>query len=381
MEGKSNGGYRGVVNGSPEVLKSRGLLAPTIPFTSSVAQTLKAALRSAVTMRSPHVWVGDLRAGYYLCLLRKLQPFKHLLTTRIEGRVFCFESPPQGLSSSTSCAVSTFNQWFEAAFKGCSGFMCSYSDNVIIVDEEDSLQRTIDTFKGRLTEAGISLNDDQERRGPVVTTLGAQIDLRDPLRPQLRPSKDVLTKTIKTLASNDQERIQGYVAHYYDLYSLDLRQSQPQQALFEVRLNDAIYTDGQKAVAAACVLVCGACQQVKTWKRKKTPQSSQANAEQIALLLGSRMAVQQGISTVHTDVSNLVNDQDHASLLKGNSNSIPVLIRKGLKERGITSVKCPGGDLNPADAFARSSDPKDFKRCRCEVEPLPNPVIKKARVL
>eukprot|EP00915_Cephaloidophora_sp_WS-2016_P008879 GHVH01012550.1.p1 GENE.GHVH01012550.1~~GHVH01012550.1.p1 ORF type:complete len:181 (+),score=4.69 GHVH01012550.1:281-823(+) len=106
FEPKKDKSYRLVVNGAPKVLSSRQLYSPHIPFSTSVTQAISLLARASI--EKPYMVLADLSAGYYQVRLSHTEEQKKLLTTRIQGRVYQWTSPPQGLSASTSVCVTKF---------------------------------------------------------------------------------------------------------------------------------------------------------------------------------------------------------------------------------------------------------------------------------
>jgi len=345
---KKDGSVRLVVNGRHEELQQRYLLDPKVNFSESASGAIIKAALSSLDFEEPSFLSLDLKSAYYSIRLNRSQT--RFLTIRIEGRVWRFNAPPQGLSSSTGVCVETFSKWWSFL-----GMTSSFSDNAIFVGTMDQCKAKLESARKLFSSLKIRLNEEQCTIQKRLFVLGMIISRgRYELPPSTVGTLKVLLKKekAKTLTKEEDRRLNGYRAYLSDLNLVDssglcLRAKNLHQT--------TIVVDGAKGTAAAAIVECRGCKKAVEVRRKKMRGSSQAATEQHALILGLQLAVKHGAETIGSDVL------AHTQLMTSNKRdrSMAGLAVDNVIKKQKRVVKVPGGDDNTADKFARMEDSKE----------------------
>eukprot|EP00915_Cephaloidophora_sp_WS-2016_P003990 GHVH01005384.1.p1 GENE.GHVH01005384.1~~GHVH01005384.1.p1 ORF type:complete len:383 (+),score=29.15 GHVH01005384.1:93-1241(+) len=293
---KKDGTYRLVVNGEPENLRRRKLYSPRLPFTSSVTEAVSKAAKRSIT--EPWMSSADLSAGYYQVRLHKNQDPLQLLTIRLQGRVYIWKSPPQGLAASTSICVAMFHEWWTLL-----NATASYSDNAVWnATTKEGAEKKMRSVQEILAYNGISLSTKEKdcQMGRQITFLGATIS-----HGRISLTNTKIFDYART--SNDPVIRAGNHSYFNDLFGTSiipekiLKTNDLKALTYQFASQDKVIVDGQKARFAAAIIMCGSCAKIKEHRITRCPQASQATAEQKALLNGAYLAHKRGIDQVATD--------------------------------------------------------------------------------
>lgn len=356
---KKDGSVRLVVDGRSTELQKRNLQDPKIRFSETSSGAIIKATLTSLDYDQPHFLQLDLKSAYYSIRLSDQQ--SRYLTIRIEGRVWRFQAPPQGLSSSTGVCVETFSSWWNHL-----GMTSSFSDNSIFVGTKSDCITKLSTAKTLFESLRIRLNLNQCTISSEIFFLGVWIkkgryelprstiiSIRDLLR---------LEKGGNPLTDAQKKKLDGYRAYLSDLNLISAS-----GAVLKAKnlTHTVIKVDGAKQTAAAAIAQCTGCLRAVEVKRKMMKGSSQAATEQHALLLGLQLAQKHGTETIGSDVL------AHQQLMNSNKRdrTMAGLAVDNIVKKRKRIVKIDGGDENPADTFARLEDSKEDV-CACGDEPL-----------
>lgn len=315
--------------------QSRNITSPKYSLPLSVPDCIKGALHHE------YFFQADLSGAYGQVQI----PDNPLLTIRVDGRIYQYISPPQGLAASPAVCV----QVFDRIFKEC-GFTSSYVDNGI--GGGDSLAETqakLTNAKQQLKKYFI-LNQEETSSSPqhTIDFLGLQVSHNCITLP---PNKQQKLKRI--LESKEKNKIDGYYAYLADIFGNNKDAISPSRSFGSSK----IYCDGAKNQFAAAVSICSTCDSVQEVIQQRCRQDSQVNSELKGLLLGERLRRKFLANSITTDALYAVHAQRTGSRKQTLCNSVA-------KQVGL--LKHEYSASNRADPFTRETfKPGTLITCSC----------------
>lgn len=326
---------RPLVNGKEA--QTRGIICPKYSLSLSVPDTCKKVLQHK------YFYQADL-AGAYGQVWIEDEP---LLTVRIDGRIFQFISPPQGLSSSPAVCCDIFEKVFKLA-----NFDSSYVDNAI--GGADTLEKAEAQLKEAKTVLAkyFNLNNTETSETPVrsIEFLGLIISHQSMTLPANK-----VDKLKRLLDQKDVAQINGYYSYLSDLFGIT--SSTKPDKISRTFGTTLIYADGAKNLFSAAVAFCGSCNKIQDILQQKCRQDSQMTSELKAALLGERLRKKFLTPHFFTDSMSIVENQRSGH----RNNSLCSLIANN-----IGLVKHVKSEDNWADPYSRELlDKKSIISCSC----------------
>lgn len=314
---KKDGRVRCVVDGTEAIKRGVQFLRSTERIACSDV------LIQAAQRNSEYYAQIDLSNGYYNCVLARPDPH---LTVRINGRVYAFLKPPQGICNAPIICSRIFRTAFVHA--GC---FSSYIDNgLLIATSEKKIKKKIGTAIAKLTELGFAINHDDTRFGRSIPFLGMILTARC-----LTPSAESLRKFKESMGN----KYAGYKAYYNDIvgnpdkkpiyYSDDLR----------------IYINGAKNLGSAAILYNIHTKYISDIRITIHIQGSQQSTERQAILNGMYLGKKYNIYNIYTDAESIINNKQETFSKSNVLNSV-------LTHHGFRLSFVRRSD-NPADPFSR----------------------------
>lgn len=323
---KTPGKLRPIVDGKDA--KDRGIICPRYSYPASVTD----AARSVV--QNEWFYATDLRGAYGQILL----PYSKFLTCRINGRIYRFLSPPQGLSSSPAICTNIFNKAFRWA-----GFDASYVDNGVggANTEEEAHARFEEGMKK--LESLFTINR-EETIPPCRKLEWCGINIASNTL-SLPPGKK--EKLARLLEKGSPDQLQGYYSYLHDVFGPD-RTTKSFRPV-------TTWCDGAKSQGAAAVVICDACDGVVEAARKPMIQGSQVNSELESILLGDRLARKHLCTQVRTDALYAVMAQRSKQRKRTICNSVV---------KDLLPLQHVRSEDNRADGLSRNENWKGIG-CKC----------------